>query len=484
MDTVSQTLVLTKSDYMTGLRCPKLLWYTLRRPEEVPPPDEEALVRFAEGNETTKWARKRYPNGILVPQADREVVCKYTQELLSEGRPLFEAGFVFENLYVRCDILLPEGEGWHLIEVKASTELKDEHVDDLTFQRFVVESTGMNICRSSIMYLNKEYVRTGDIDLDKLFITVEVTANTAVVADRVQRLAVTLQGEEPSKSIGPYCKDPHPCALKDRCWAYLPQENITQLYYVGKKAFTALEQGCQCLVDADQHLKLTPKQQIQIQAHKSGTPHIDKIAITKFLGGLTYPLCFFDFETTASAIPRFSPSKPHQHIPFQYSLHLVQQDGTMTHHEFLASNDDDPRPSLIETLQKHLPPIGSIIVYYAAFERSKFQDMAEQFPQYQEYINALLPRIVDLYDIFSNFWYYSPKQHGSCSIKKVLPAICGNGYGDLEIQHGGMAMREFARITYSECDPADRERVRLALLTYCKQDTRAMVDLLNALHQL
>ena len=51
----------------------------------------------------------------------------------------------------------------------------------------------------------------------------------------------------------------------------------------------------------------------------------------------------------------------------------------------------------------------------------------------------------------------------------------------MEIADGGAASREFARVTYSDVDEADRQQVRNALKKYCALDTQAMIDIVKKL---
>jgi hypothetical protein len=92
--------------------------------------------------------------------------------------------------------------------------------------------------------------------------------------------------------------------------------------------------------------------------------------------------------------------------------------------------------------------------------------------------------VVDLLIPFRAFRYYHPQQHGSASIKSVLPAITGRSYKDLEIQEGGTASREFLRVTFSDVAKAEREKVRSQLEIYCGQDTEGMVWIVDELRNL
>ena len=62
------------------------------------------------------------------------------------------------------------------------------------------------------------------------------------------------------------------------------------------------------------------------------------------------PTCYLDFEAMMPPIPLYEGTRPYQTIPFQWSLHVLADDGTLHHREFLADADGDPRHAFAETL--------------------------------------------------------------------------------------------------------------------------------------
>ena len=230
---------------------------------------------------------------------------------------------------------------------------------------------------------------------------------------------------------------------------------------------------------------LNEAQSRQIQSHRTGMPHIDREAIRAFLQRLSYPLYFLDFETIGPAIPLYDRSRPYVQIPFQFSLHRVEFEGALPiHFEFLADGTADPRPDVLVHLKNLLGQSGTIIGYNVDFEIGCLKGGAEVFPEYQNWVDSLLPRFVDLYDVFDALSYYHPSQNGSASLKAVLPALTGTGYDDLDIASGDSAQREFTRIAFGDVTPAERSKVRTALKAYCCRDTRGLIDIVEALKTL
>ena len=98
-----------------------------------------------------------------------------SQEKLLEKKTLFEPSFIFENLYVRCDILKYEDGNYNLIEVKSSTKVKEENICDVAFQYFVLLKKNIKIGKCFLMYVNNNYFFENKFDIKEFFILEDVT---------------------------------------------------------------------------------------------------------------------------------------------------------------------------------------------------------------------------------------------------------------------------------------------------------------------
>jgi hypothetical protein len=206
--------------------------------------------------------------------------------------------------------------------------------------------------------------------------------------------------------------------------------------------------------------------------------------IRAFLNGLHYPLYFLDYESINPPIPLFDGTRPYQQVCFQFSLHvLTAPDAPLQHYEFLHDSMTDPRPALCKKLFELCGDSGDIIVYNASFESSRNNEMARDLPEYADGLNAINARIVDLLLPFRNRALYSPKQNGSASIKKTLPAFTDISYDNMEIGNGTDASQWFVAFMQGKLSPDQIAEMRANLLKYCGQDTYAMVALLRVLEQ-
>ena len=489
---------LSKSKYLTGLQCPKLLWYQYNAKAQLPEVSSHTQATFDEGHKVGELAKKLFPGSIDLDHIIKwDKAIKETQKVLNKGNPIFEAAFLSNNTFARPDVLKPvEKEKnslrtfhWDIIEIKSSTKVKDVNYHDLALQKYCYEGAGISINRCFLMHINNKYVRQGEIEPEKLFavenITEEVERYSIGLAERVQEmLNVIAMPECPDVKIGKHCNNPYPCVMQSLCWDFIPDNSVFSLYRLNKaKAFEFVDSGCLCMGDVPADFNLSEKQNVQCVCEQTGSPHINKKKIKEFLNTLHFPQYHLDFETFGSAIPPFDGVKPYQQVPFQFSLHIWRDiDTKPEHYSFLAEGQDDPRPKLLKKLCELLGERGSIVAYNQGFEIGRLKESVEVFPEFKDWFeNNIKPRFIDLLVPFRSFYYYNPSQKGSASIKKVLPALCGKSYEGMEIADGGAASREFARVTYTDVNEADRQQVRNALEKYCALDTQAMIDIVKAL---
>ena len=489
---------LTKSLYVSGLQCLKLLWIKVHEKEKIPKPDESTQHLFDQGKQIGDMAKKLFPKGIEIDAEywELEDSDKKSREALKLRKPLFEAGFLVDGLYSRADVLLPVGKDeWDIIEVKSGTAVKEENIHDVSFQKYVYEKAGLKIRNCYLMHINRDYVRKGKVDIKKLFIKQDITdkVSEAIVGieERIDEMLKIMNSKTcPSVKIGPQCNKFHGCPLKDYCWGKVPLTSVLNLVGSSATAFELYDSGVVNLADIPENFELNEKQLIQHKCAKSGKPCVHKEKIKEFLKTLKYPLYFMDFETYATAIPLYNGLRPYQPIPFQFSVHLIEKHGEKAKHfSFIAEGSGDPRKKFIEELKKVLGKKGTILVYFQSFEKGRLEELGNMFPKHKKWIKSIFERIVDLIVPFKNFYYYNSAQEGSASIKDVLPALTGKSYEGMEIAGGQMASLQYLYITHGSFDgkkasPDEIKRVRHALELYCGLDTEGMIWIVGKLREL
>lgn len=484
---------ISKSRFLSGLQCHKLLWTQYTAKDRIPPTDPATQAIFNQGHQVGEIAKQFFADSIEIGEGlvkEFDEIFERTHEGLTIRRPLFEPALAHGSGFARADILDPVGtDEWEIVEVKSSTEVKAVNIDDIAFQRYVFEGAGVRIRHCYLLHISNAYIRSGGIDPHCLFTKVDVTDLVSerlprIEAELQEMIAVIEQEQEPEIGIGPYCDDPYPCPLHDFCWAHLPQHSVFTLSRIGKKGWDLYESGIMDIAAIPDGYKLSGNQMLQKVAVVSGTERIEKDKIRAFLQSLQYPVYYLDFETINPAVPLFDGTKPYQQIPFQFSLHVHDApDGELVHYMFLAEGKIDPRPEFMRLLEQYLGDRGSIVVYTQGFEKGIMKACVQALPEYAMWYDEIEPRIADLLVPFRSMDYYHPAQHGSASIKAVLPVLTELRY-DGDIADGAIASSEYLRVTFGDVEEADRIRVRSALEKYCELDTMAMVRVVESLGRL
>jgi len=483
--------LLSKSKYLNGLQCPKYLWTVIHEPEKIPEPDTTTQYLFDQGHLVGELAKRLFPEGINIPAEDFNSNINLTRELLRKRKPLFEASVCIDGLYCRVDILNPiGGDKWEIIEVKSSTKVKDVNIHDVSFQKLCCEKAGLSISNCNLAYINTQYVKNGDIDPRELFVLEDISNQVEEVSEGIEErislmLDIIADNICPEISIGKHCLTPYDCMLRPKCWGFLPENSIFDLRGGKTKQFSLYDQGITSIKDIPDEVILSRQQKIQKKCVITGNTHVEKEEIRQFLDRLQYPLYYLDFETIGPAIPVYDGTRPYQDIPFQFSLHIVEGvESEPVHYSFLADGIEDPRPQLLKELRRLLGSEGSIIAYNSGFEEGVLKDLVKAFPEYTDWLEGILIRIVDLLFPFSNFHYYHASQKDTASLKKVLPAITGRGYEEMGIGAGMDASIAYERITHGNATLEEISRIRADLIQYCKLDTEGMIWIVDKLREL
>ncbi|MFZ3053341.1 MAG: DUF2779 domain-containing protein [Sulfuricurvum sp.] len=483
-------MTLSKSLYTRGIQCSKSLWLKKYSSEVLSPPDATALARFETGNIVGDLACSLFPNGREIPYIEKNFagMAELTREWMAEGLEyIYEATFIHEGIVVMVDVLRITPYGVEIYEVKSSSEVKDIYLHDVSIQRHVIESLGHTISNCYVVHIDTSYVRGDDLDLSALFTIADVSgAVDALMGGVPAKLAefeahLSDRDNEPAIEIGKHCKNPYECDAMHYCWKVqrsIPDYSVFNIFNLGSKNQLELyNQGIVRIEEIPDSYKMTPIQQQKVDNWKAKRTYIDHDAINEFLSTLTYPIYHLDFETFQQAVPQWIGISPYQQIPFQYSLHIEYADGTLEHREFLAPSGVDPRYALAQQLIHDIPDNVTVLAYNMVFEKGVIEKLAISFPNLSERLKNIIPNIRDLMVPFQKGHYVTPSMNGSYSIKYVLPALVpemAQGYKELDgVQNGGEAMNAYAKLAMMESQ--EQERIRHALLEYCKLDTLAMV---------
>lgn len=486
---------LSKSDYMLFLRHPAWLWLKKHDKSKLPEVDDALQALFDDGHLFEEYAEQLFPNSVRLGkdgyQEYLSLPSRTEQELLNGTKIILQGRLEAGGITCIFDVLQKAGESeWDLTEIKLSTEVKEEHILDLAFQTTVLESAGLNIRKIFILHVNKKYTRNGEIETEKLTICEDVTERVRANMDQTREdikkafavcaSPIALDLSPRHARVGPISEW---MAIYELLCPHTQPHDIYKLCRPNAELIGALEDlKVNHIADIPDNLKLHPKQRAQIQVTKADKQIVNKEKIREFLSQFIYPLYFFDYETFSTVIPQFDGMHPYQQVPFQYSLHKIDEHGVLSHSEFLHMEDSNPGAHLLQQLKKDIGDTGTVLVWYEPFEKGRNVELGEMFPEYAPFMSELNGRVLDLMIPFSKNWFMDKDFFGSASIKKVLPVLISEfSYEKLDIQEGQTASRTWKQLVLENKFGDKKEEIMKQLLEYCKMDTLAMVQLFKLL---
>lgn len=497
---------LSKSRYVAGHQCHRLLWWKVHEPNAVElQPDKVLQDRFDQGAQVGALARGRFEGGVRIELPHHAIAerLELTKAAMADGAPaIFEGTFVADDTRVDVDVLRREGDAWRLIEVKSSTSQKDEHLPDAAVQLHVLRRSGVDVRAVEIMHLNKEYRLSADGGQD-LFARIDVTKEVGpllpTIPDELHAQLEMLDGSLPDVPVGLHCSEPRECPFMERCWPREP-DHISKLYNVGPvKCHDYMISGVHHISDLSPTQKLPAAAKRQIRAMQEKRLIVEP-TLHDALGPFEVRLGFLDFETIQRAVPVWPGMGPWEQAAAQFSYHversprqrlkLITEHAEHTeepydHFEFLAEGPQDARPALARAMVACTKDAARVVTY-SSFEKTRIRGLQVSVPELRDELLALEHKLIDLLPVIRDNVYH-PEFYGSFSLKKVLPALVpGLTYEDLVIIDGQVASVEIARLLFvaGKIDPAEHARVRHNLLDYCERDTWAMVKLLERLRNL
>ncbi len=485
---------LTKTDYIHYLQCPKSLWLLKHKPNVYPRGEFSDFLKkiTREGYEVEKYAQKLFPGGVSLPQNTAAI--EKTRDAIHEKKsPLFQATFhTDDGMFVRCDVLNLRKDGtYDMYEVKSSTDIKrskkHDHIKDACFQMIAVEKAGLTVCDVFVIHVNADYVRGEEIEPEKLLKKVIVTDKVRNIEEETKsevERALKLLNENTIDETGCGC---YRKTRTNHCDAFAyfngtpEKKSVWELHRVSeKKLLILLERGVETLSEVPDDINLNTLQCLQVRSAVEKRPIVLDTRIAEMLDELKFPLYFFDYETVMHAVPRMIGMRPWQQVPFQYSLHIMHEDGTLEHKEYVSDTLHDVK-KVFESLCDSIGPVGSVVSWHASFERSRNREMGNMFPEHCDALTNINDRMFDLEDVFKEA-YVDAEFCGSTSIKKVLPILCPQlSYTNLNIQDGTQAMERWMSMVDDTIDKSTKDAIREDLLAYCALDTYAMVELYRAL---
>jgi hypothetical protein len=380
--------------------------------------------------------------------------------------------------------MIPDGDGWRVIEVKASTSVKDYHVLDCAIQDWVLRNSGINVTSVSLAHINNQFVYPGDENYEGLLVendlTDEVRTLEPSVIELIDKARTAVTGPMPEIHVGAQCTKPYDCQFQSHCWPSDTRYPITGLGGSRAKLGEYVALGAHDILDVDENSITAATQQRIYRVTCKGEPEILDGA-REALDALPYPRYYLDFETIGPGVPIWPGTRPYAAIPVQWSCHIEEQGGQLRHEEFLDLSGQPPMRALAEKMIECLGDSGPVLMY-TNYEQRVIESLLELLPDLAEPLQKIINRLWDLYPVVKEN-YYHPDMLGSWSIKAVLPTINpAMDYSKLDgINEGTGASDGFIEAISPDTDMLRKLELEEQLLRYCRFDTEAMVEILRYL---
>ena len=469
------TSTITKSDFLQFRESPIHFWAACHDEQTSRSFNEFQQHLAAQGRETERMAYTYLDSVVLPTYEDAELI--------------WQAEYTDGLFYAKLDGLIHDKirNTYDLYEIKASTK-PDKHLEDIAFQTLVCEAN-IRINHAYLLHLNKDYLRSGDLQLADLFVCTKMDEDIAGVRDEImtaREACVRSSQLQDPHNLEP-CYKPKDCPCRHLCHPDLPAYPIYDVPRISKDKLNTLRSaGILSIHDIPNDIELSEKQQAVVDVIRSQQPAIDRRSICESLSEIAYPIAFLDYEAALTAIPAYDGYHPNENLAFQYSLHVIETSGAdALHYEFLGDGYGDPARHLVAHLSQHMPQAGSVVVWNKTYEQGINTLLGRSYPEYEAFTQNMNARIYDLMNIFRDGHYHHPDFRGSYSIKAILPVLVPQlSYAGMPVAHGGQAVHTWNLLTAPEISTSEKQQLRTELLAYCRLDTLAMVEIWRELQSL
>jgi hypothetical protein len=482
--------------------CERRFWlarHRLQRGEPVavppPPPDLDVALRASFPHADTV-APPQTPSQWV--QAMRHTLdCLDSDEALPEGWAILGACLTSEDrVQVRIDVLgAAPGGGLRLYKVRQATAGDDSDIDTVALWTHVAARCGFAVQGAGLLLVDTDFIYPGHGCYAGLFREVDLrpVLGARPVAQWLDAMRHCERGAEPAATPGPHCHQGEGCEFAASCKACTPPPAHglapASLDILGREAASAWR----ALGHTDVHSLrpddiASPRQRRAVRAVQQGAPVIEP-AVAAIARSWPHPRHCLRFDTIGMAVPVWSGTRPYQTLPFQWSCARQAADGRWTDHHFLAAGQgSDPRRAFAQTLLQVLGTQGAVLAYNAGFERNRIRELAQWFDDLAPALEALQPRIVDLFQIAREHCYH-PAMAGSWSLRAIARAFAPDVDMDVTLDPAlGVTVGRTAQSVYALMEKPGqtlpvRHACRQALQAHGQRETVVLRRLLEVMER-
>lgn len=485
--------IVTKRLYVKYTRCRRAARY------EASSPDSAKLSltivqRREETRQLSRLARSLFPGGEEVGSRADDYgalteLAKKTDDLLSAGMTVYDGVLLAKNFSCAFDVAVPTDDGVNFYVVKCATAPSENYIRELAYLAHVAKLKGIKVSKISLVVTDQNYTRGKVVKESALLRKIDLTRRVARYADKVakncEELAAFVQKSDfPDAELCANCERQFGCEYFADCFGkWLDKPSLFTLHGVDSATrYRLYADGIVSMDDlrANAHL-LKPKVANLIKLYDEKAVSVNKKELQKFLSGLWYPLCFLDFESLQSCIPRYRGVRPLETVAFQYSLHVIEKEGDApVHYGYIAPDGEDGREEIAKRLAEQIPANSCILAFGKFLECKVLGQLAQMFPDVRAKLLTARNNVRDIGAVFASDTVYYGDSLGSRSLKTIYRCVDPDGAHGYEVgavHNGADAMATY--LMFPVMSEKEREERRAALWEYCKLDTLSMITILE-----
>ncbi|WP_167882173.1 DUF2779 domain-containing protein [Leptospira levettii] len=476
---------ITKSLYLQALKCQNA--FHLIREGVIQKPNTASFGGYLEWGDFLSLCKRLFPDTPTVEKStNREESIEISANYLKQNISHFGSQLRFQNFVGSVELMEydKERDGWILWDFRPIGSIKQDILRSFFFYQKLVEGLGYRVLGFKLIRIQTKFVyKGGEIPSEDYLLIDDVTprmeSEFGVREEEWNLFLQTIQtGDEGSFPYSflenkPSCRSLKTCLSPSHCAK--GKEAAKEIFdyrdssELAKQWFQSGYSSYESVPDSE----LSPIQKIQKESHRSGKVHFDTMALSQYLSNVTKSVAFLDFESINPYLPIYPETKPFQHIPYLYSLHIWDQEtDTLTHKTYLHDDlGSDPRKNVMEHLQNDLPKGITIFSFNDFFEKLIIQESASVFPEYLEFWDSIKSMFIDLALPFKKLWIYHPGQNGKASLKEILPCFSDESHFGLTIREGQDANYQYLRLIKKQVTAEEKKHVLEDLIAYCKLDS-------------
>ena len=417
--------ILSKSTYIKGEQCPKSLYMFKKHPYLRDKLSIEQRAKFKRGTDVGVLARTYFSGGINMTPSNPNLFGKmFEQTMQNLNDPnvnvMYEAIFIYNDTLIMLDILVRDGDKWRAIEVKSSLSLSDTYYKDAALQYYVLNGCKVPISDIQLMYINENYVKDGDIDINNLFVFKSVKEYAEQQLDAIDKKVnefkdIVNLSNAPRINIGTQCFAPYKCEFVGHCWKKVEKDSFLHTNAMNNnELFSLYNSGVQDNRSFKKLLDPFSLETSQVDALEQDTFYVNYKKFYDLIGKRTESIAFLNLLFYRPAVPILDGHKPYQEIILAFSI-LSNETGETI--EWNCLDDYSKMEEGLKILTEELKRYEKV-VYFSA---QNINLMMQKYNIIES--KDVMFKIINLKDVLKNSDFFNSRTKYDFSLKTIYEGL-------------------------------------------------------------